>query len=179
MTNSLGLKHKITNTDVDFAFRKTVSITPSFLKKHGIKGLILDVDNTLTTHDNPVPAEGIPEWLENMRKNGIKLIIVSNNHDERVKRFAAPLGLDYVCDGGKPLKRGYTAAMKKMGLTAAETAAVGDQLFTDVWGANHSRIKMLFVEPMEPEPRSKRFIRFKRVLEKPFLPRKFVDDKKE
>ena len=74
---------------------------------------------------------------------------------------------------------GYTAAMKKMGLTAAETAAVGDQLFTDVWGANHSRIKMLFVEPMEPEPRSKRFIRFKRVLEKPFLPRKFVDDKKE
>ena len=175
----MGLRHKITKTGVDFAFRKTVNITPDFLKKHGINGLILDVDNTLTTHDNPVPAEGIPEWLENMKKNGIKLIIVSNNHDERVKRFAGPLGLDYVCDGGKPLKRGYTAAMKKMGLTASETAAVGDQLFTDVWGANHSRIKMLFVEPMEPEPKSKRFIRFKRVLEKPFLPGKFVDDKKE
>ena len=156
-----------------------MDITPSFLKKHGIKGLILDVDNTLTTHDNPVPAEGIPGWLDDMRKNGIKLIILSNNHDERVRRFAAPLGLDYVCDGGKPLKRGYTAAMKKMGLSAQETAAVGDQLFTDVWGANHSRIRMIFVQPMEPEPRSKRFIRFKRVLEKPFLPNKFVDDKKE
>ena len=175
----MGLKHKITNTDVDFAFRRTVNITPSFLKKHGIKGLILDVDNTLALHDNPVPADGITEWLENMRNNGIKLIIVSNNHDERVKHFAAPLGLDYVCDGGKPLKRGYTAAMKKMRLAASETAAVGDQLFTDVWGANHSRIKMIYVQPMEPEPKSKRFIRFKRVLEKPFLPRKFVDDKKE
>lgn len=175
----MGLKHKITKTDVDFAFRKTVGITPSFLKKHGIKGLILDVDNTLAFHDDPVPAEGIPEWLGNMKKSGIKLIILSNNHDERVKRFAAPLGLDYVCDGGKPLKRGYAAAMKKMGLKASETAAVGDQLFTDVWGANHSHIKMLFVQPMQPEPKSKRFIRFKRVLEKPFLPDKFVDDEKE
>ena len=164
---------------MDYAFRRTVDIKPSFLKKHGIKGLILDIDNTLATHDNPIPAEGIPEWLENMKKSRIKLIILSNNHDERVKRFAAPLGLDYVCDGGKPLKRGYTAALKKMGLTAAETAAVGDQLFTDVWGANHSHIRMIFVQPIEPEPKSKRFIRFKRVLEKPFLPDKFAHDEKE
>ncbi|WP_028518747.1 YqeG family HAD IIIA-type phosphatase [Ruminococcus flavefaciens] len=175
----MGLKHKITKTDVDFAFRKTVDITPSFLKKHGIKGLILDVDNTLTTHDNPVPAEGITEWLENMKKSGIKLIIVSNNHSDRVRPFADPLGLDFVSDSGKPLKRGYTAAMKKMGLTPDETAAVGDQLFTDVWGANFAKVKMLYVEPMELEPKSKRFIRFKRVLEKPFLPKKFVDDIKE
>ena len=175
----MGLKHKITKTDVDFAFRKTVDITPAFLKKHGIKGLILDVDNTLTTHDNPVPAEGIIQWLENMKKNGIKLIIVSNNHAERVRKFADPLGLDFVSDSGKPLKRGYTAAMKKMGLSPEETAAVGDQLFTDVWGANLAKVRMLYVEPMELEPKSKRFIRFKRVLEKPFLPKKFVDDKKE
>lgn len=164
---------------MDFAFRKTVDITPAFLKKHGIKGLILDVDNTLTTHDNPVPAEGIIQWLENMKKNGIKLIIVSNNHAERVRTFADPLGLDFVSDSGKPLKRGYTAAMKKMGLSPEETAAVGDQLFTDVWGANFAKVRMLYVEPMELEPKSKRFIRFKRVLEKPFLPKKFVDDKKE
>ncbi|MCR4794627.1 MAG: YqeG family HAD IIIA-type phosphatase [Ruminococcus sp.] len=175
----MGLKHKITKTDVDFAFRRTVDITPEFLEKHGIRGLILDVDNTLTTHDNPVPAEGIVNWLDCMKKNGIKLIIVSNNHAERVRKFADPLGLDFVSDGGKPLKRGYTAAMKKMGLSASETAAVGDQLFTDVWGANFAKVKMLYVEPMELEPRSKRFIRFKRVLEKPFLPKKFVDDIKE
>ncbi|MBQ6034291.1 MAG: YqeG family HAD IIIA-type phosphatase [Ruminococcus sp.] len=175
----MGFKHKITRTDVDFAFRKTVNITPDFLKKHGVKGLILDVDNTLTTHDHPVPAKGISEWLENMKNNGIKLIIVSNNSAERVKPFAEPLGLDFVSDSGKPLKRGYKAAMEKMGLTPSETAAVGDQLFTDVWGANFAGVKMLYVEPMELEPKSKRFIRFKRVLEKPFLPKKFADDTKE
>ena len=175
----MGLIHKITGTDVDFAFRRTVDISPAFLKKQGIKGLILDVDNTLTTHDNPVPAEGIREWLDDMKKNGIKLIIVSNNHPERVRPFADPLGLDYVSDSGKPLKRGYKAAMKKMGLTASETAAVGDQLFTDVWGANFSRIRILYVEPIKLEPKSKRFIRFKRVLEKPFLPKKFVNFAKE
>ena len=163
----MGLIHKITGTDVDFAFRRTVDISPAFLKKHGIKGLILDVDNTLTTHDNPVPAEGI------------KLIIVSNNHPERVRPFADPLGLDFVSDSGKPLRKGYKAAMKKMGLKASETAAVGDQLFTDVWGANISGVTMLYVEPMELEPKSKRFIRFKRVLEKPFLPKKFVELAKE
>ena len=175
----MGLLQRITKTDVDFAFRRTVDIKPSFLKKHGIKGLILDVDNTLTTHDNPVPAEGIAEWLESMKANGIKLIIVSNNHPERVKPFAEPLGLDFVSDSGKPLSKGYKAAMKKMGLFPEETAAVGDQLFTDVWGANFSGVKMLYVEPIEMEPRSKRFIRFKRVLERPFLPKKFVNTAKE
>jgi len=175
----LGLIHKITGTDVDFAFRRTVDISPAFLKKHGIKGLILDVDNTLTTHDNPVPAEGIREWLDTMRAEGIKLIIVSNNHPERVRPFADPLGLDFVSDSGKPLRRGYKAALKKMGLKASETAAVGDQLFTDVWGANISGVTMLYVEPIELEPKSKRFIRFKRVLEKPFLPKKFVKLAKE
>jgi len=175
----LGLIHKITGTDVDFAFRRTVDISPAFLKKHGIKGLILDVDNTLTTHDNPVPAEGIREWLDTMRAAGIKLMIVSNNHPERVRPFADPLGLDFVSDSGKPLRRGYKAALKKMGLKASETAAVGDQLFTDVWGANISGVTMLYVEPIELEPKSKRFIRFKRVLEKPFLPKKFVKLAKE
>ncbi len=175
----MGLIHKITGTDVDFAFRRTVDISPAFLKKHGIKGLILDVDNTLTTHDNPVPAEGIREWLDTMRAAGIKLMIVSNNHPERVRPFADPLGLDFVSDSGKPLRRGYKAALKKMGLKASETAAVGDQLFTDVWGANISGVTMLYVEPIELEPKSKRFIRFKRVLEKPFLPKKFVKLAKE
>lgn len=177
LTLNMGFRHKITKTDPDLAFRRTVDIRPEFLKKRGIKGLILDVDNTLTTHDNPVPAEGIAQWLEDMKAQGIKLIIVSNNHAERVRPFADPLGLDFVCDSGKPLKKGYTEAMKRMGLKRSETAAVGDQLFTDIWGAKNAGVTSIFVEPMELEGRHKRFIRFKRVLEKPFLPKKFVDDK--
>jgi len=166
-------------TGADFAFRKTVHITPAFLKKHGIKGLILDVDNTLTTHDHPVPAEGIPEWIATMKKSGIKLMIVSNNRAERVKPFAEMLGLDFVSKGAKPMKKGYVRAMEKMGLSPSETAAVGDQLFTDIWGANFSKVTSIFVQPIEPEGKKERFIRFKRVIEKPFLPTKFKDDKQE
>ena len=102
----MGIRHKITLTDVDYAFRQTVDITPQFLKKNGIKGLILDVDNTLAKHDDQTPAAGITEWLDDMRKNDIKLIIVSNNHPERVRPFAEPLGLDFVSESGKPLRKG-------------------------------------------------------------------------
>mgnify|MGYP000831335129 CR=1 FL=1 len=69
----------------DFAFRRVNDITPEFLFKNNIKGLLLDLDNTLTTHDNPVPGKGVEEWLKEMKSFGIKLIIVSNNHPERVK----------------------------------------------------------------------------------------------
>ncbi len=171
----MGIRNKLTMTGVDFAFRKTVDITPGFLREHGIKGLILDVDNTLTTHDHPAPAEGIPEWIDTMKKNGIRLMIVSNNRAERVEPFARLLGLDFVSKGAKPLKKGYVRAMKKMGLSPSETAAVGDQLFTDIWGANFARITSIFVQPIQPEGKKERFIRFKRVLEKPFLPKKFIE----
>ena len=58
------------------AFRKVSDISPEILKKLGIKGLILDVDNTLTTHDNPRPADGVLEWLDLMRNNNIKMMII-------------------------------------------------------------------------------------------------------
>jgi len=173
----MRFRNKITGTGADYSFRKTQNITPNFLKNRGIKGLILDVDNTLTTDENPVPPESIVKWLETMRKNGIKLIIVSNNHDERVRVFAEPLGLDYVCESLKPSKKGYTEAMQKMGLEPHEVAGVGDQLFTDVWGANFSGITSIYVQPMAIEGKEKRFILFKRKLEKPFLPVKYFDDK--
>lgn len=154
------------------AFHRVTDITPGVLERMGVRGLILDIDNTLTTHDHPVPAEGVEEWLSSTREHGISAVIVSNNHEPRVKPFADLLGLDYVCEGAKPLKKGYAAAAEKLGLPKEQIAAVGDQIFTDVAGANIYGIKMLFVEPIEKEPKKQRFIRFKRVLEKPFLPRK-------
>ena len=72
----MSIKRKITGTDADFAFRKTTDITPEFLKKHHILGLVLDVDNTLTTDENLTPGEGIPEWVESMKKAGSRMVIV-------------------------------------------------------------------------------------------------------
>ncbi len=153
------------------AFRKTSDISPQKLKELGIKGLILDLDNTLTTHDNPVPADGILDWLDCMKKNNIRLMIVSNNHPPRVKPFADMLGLDFVCEGKKPLTKGFREAAEKMQLTKNQIAAVGDQIYTDVLGANLYGIKMLYVQPIEHEKTV--FFKFKRKMEKPFLPKKF------
>lgn len=133
------------------AFRKASDITPQKLKELGIRGLILDLDNTLTTHDNPVPADGILEWLDCMKKNNIRLMIVSNNHPPRVKPFADMLGLDFVSEGRKPLTKGFREASQKMNLPKKQLAAVGDQIYTDVLGANLYGIKMLYVQPIEHE----------------------------
>lgn len=154
------------------AFRKVTDITAAFLKKNNIEGLILDLDNTLTTHDNPRPAEGVTDWIASMKASNIKLMIVSNNHPPRVKPFADMLGLDFVCEGRKPLTKGFREACRRMGITRKMAAAVGDQIFTDVLGANLFRIKMLYVKPIEHEKTA--FFKFKRAIEKPFLPKKFI-----
>lgn len=156
------------------AFRKVTDITPGYLKKTGIRGLILDLDNTLTTHDNPKPAEGVLDWLDTMKKNGIRLMIVSNNHPPRVKPFANMLGLDFVSEGAKPLTKGFKEAQKLMKLSKSELAAVGDQIFTDVLGAKLFGIKMLYVIPIEHEKTT--FFKVKRKLEIPFLPKKFYKE---
>lgn len=153
------------------AFRKATDITPDILKRLDIRGLILDLDNTLTTHDNPVPAEGVMDWLSLMKKNNIRLMIVSNNHPPRVRPFADMLGLEFVCEGAKPLTKGFTEALRRMNLPKEQIAAVGDQIFTDVLGANLFGIKMLYVVPIEHEKTA--FFKLKRFLEKPFIPKKY------
>lgn len=153
----------------DFAFWRVTEITPEFLIKNNIRGLLLDLDNTLTTHDNPVPGEGVTEWLDSMRSAGIKMVIVSNNHPPRVKPFADMLGLDFVCEGKKPLSSGFNRAQKRMDIPFSQLAVVGDQIFTDMLGANLKRVRGIFVYPIEHE--KTKFFKLKRWAEKPFLPK--------
>ena len=153
-----------------YVFDKVGEITPEFLHKKQIKGLLLDLDNTLTTHNNPVPPQSSLDWLDKMRAAGIKLMIVSNNHAPRVTPFAEQLGLDFVSEGKKPLTFRYTRAIKRLGLEKCSVAAVGDQIFTDVLGSNLKGIRSIFVFPIEPETSLP--FRFKRAIEKAFLPKK-------
>lgn len=154
-----------------FALKSVLEITPQALAVHDINALILDLDNTLTTHDNPVPAEGVLDWIADMRSHGIKLLIVSNNSAERVAPFAEILGLHFVPNGAKPLPAGYIKAVKELGYSRKNICAVGDQIFTDILGANLAGIRSVFVYPIEPE--KSRFFRIKRAIEKPLLPKRF------
>lgn len=151
------------------AFSSVTKITPEFLKAYGIKALLLDLDNTLTTHNNPVPAEGILSWLKEMKSAGILLMIVSNNKAKRVVPFAEVLELPYESRGMKPLPAGFIRAMKRLGLEKSEIGVVGDQLYTDILGANLGGFFGIFVTPMKLEDSF--FFKIKRALERPFLPK--------
>lgn len=83
----------------DYYIPHITGVTTGFLNRHGVRGLILDVDNTLTTHDDPTPHPEIAAWLDGMRQAGVGMMIVSNNTEERVRPFAEILGLPYVADG--------------------------------------------------------------------------------
>lgn len=153
----------------DYVFESIADIPLSFFQKEGIDALILDLDNTLTTHNNPIPDPRRLDWFTQVKASGLKMIIVSNNHPERVRAFAEFLGLDFVSDGGKPLPRGYNEACRRLGVDKKRIAAVGDQIFTDVMGCKTTGIRSIFVFPIEYETGF--WFRVKRALEKPLLPK--------
>lgn len=116
----------------------------------GMRGIIFDVDNTLVMHDAPANDAAIA-LFERLRKIGYKTVLLSNNKEPRVKTFCEAVGgSDYVFKGGKPGKRGYYIAMRKMETNKSNTLFVGDQLFTDIWGANRSGLHSVLVEPIDP-----------------------------
>lgn len=131
--------------------RRITEITLEDLKNNGITALMLDVDNTLSTHHGTVLVDGLLEWLRSMHENGIKLIVVSNSKFKRIKPFAEKIGLPFISLACKPLPFGYLKAIKRLGANKREVAIVGDQLFTDIIGANMLRIKSVLVRPVKLE----------------------------
>lgn len=111
----------------------------------GFRALVLDVDNTLVEHGAPANEEAIA-FFENVRSIGFKTCIVSNNDEERIKPFATAVKSEYVFDAGKPSAKGYNLAMKILGCDRMNSMFIGDQLFTDIWGANRAGIYNILVK---------------------------------
>ena len=129
-------------------FQSVKEITISFLKENKIKALILDVDNTILDFDKNIP-KGVKEWCEDLKKQGIKMCILSNtNQKEKVRMVAEKLELPYFYFATKPLKRGFKKAIKELNEKKENIAAVGDQIFTDVIGANHAKLYSILVKPI-------------------------------
>jgi len=124
-------------------------ITIEILNKNNIKALILDVDNTLIDFDKNM-EEGTKEWCEDLKKQGIKFCILSNsNKVEKVKKVAEELGIAYFYFGTKPFKRGFKKAINYLGENSENIAAVGDQIFTDIIGANRCKMYSILVKPIK------------------------------
>ncbi len=143
------------------------AITPEELNSLGIRALILDIDNTLVTYDDPKPTESVAAWLDTMHSSGVQTAFVSNNHAPRVEAFCEGLDCYFHADAMKPSRRYLREAMAHMGTTVENTACVGDQLFTDVWAGKRAGMKAFLVPPIKDKRTP--FFKAKRLLEKPFL----------
>lgn len=153
-----------------FIFDNITDITIEFLKDNAIKGLLVDVDNTLTVaHANPTLKNGVEEWLLKMKEAGIGVIILSNAKEKRIKPFAQKIGLDFNALSLKPLPFGYLKAVRKLGLKKNKTAIVGDQLFTDILGGKLSGVKTILVTDITPEDKTS--FKIRRSIEKKILSR--------
>lgn len=143
-------------------------ITASMLTQMGMEAVVLDVDNTLVPHNDPNPTREVEEFLKDMRANNVKICIVSNNNFERVSSFAKRIGIEYFVHSAlKPRAYGYLKAAEIMGIDASKTAAIGDQIFTDVWGGNRADCYTVLVKPIDAQSEPF-YIKIKRLLEMPF-----------
>ena len=129
-------------------FNNVTEITTKMLNQYQIKGIILDVDNTLVDY-NKVPLDGLDEWIDKMKKEKIKFCIVSNSNDKnKVEAIAKKLDIPYFYFAMKPMKRGFKKAKRLLQLESKNIAVVGDQILTDVWGANRCNMFSILVKPI-------------------------------
>lgn len=158
-------------------FSSILDITPEFLRKNNIKAILLDVDNTLVDYDNNI-LDGAKEWAELMKLNGFKLCILSNTSKKgKAERMSKILDIPYIHFAKKPLKYGFIKAKKILEIDKYnEISAVGDQVMTDVYGANRCKIYSILVKPIN----SKDILvtRFNRIMERKIL-KEYYKYKKE
>lgn len=132
--------------------------------EEGYRGIIFDVDNTLVCHNAPAD-ERAKKLFRRLKNIGFEFCFTSNNKEPRVKKFCEDVqGKHYIYKANKPSTKGYCKAMELMGTTKENTFFVGDQLFTDVYGANRTGIHSILVTPMNPKEEIQ--IVLKRYLEK-------------
>lgn len=131
----------------DKYYVSTYSIDFLTLYNQGIKAILFDIDNTLVPHNHHTTKQAI-ELISTLHNIGFKTCLVSNNRKERVLTFAESLNTYFIYKAKKPLKNGYLEAMKLLGSNSTNTIFIGDQLFTDIWGANNAKIKCYLVKPI-------------------------------
>ena len=120
------------------------------LYQMGFRGIIFDIDNTLVPHGAPADQRAVALFAS-LRGMGYTTLLLSNNREPRVKSFAGQVGSRYLFKAGKPGKEGYLKAMEQMGTDVTNTLFVGDQLFTDVWGARRVGIVSYLTRPIHPK----------------------------
>ena len=120
------------------------------LYQEGYRGILFDIDNTLVPHGAPADERAIQLFKE-LRDIGFSCCLVSNNKKKRVAPFASLVGAENIELAAKPSRRGYERAMERLGTNPGNTVFIGDQLFTDIWGAKNAGLRNILVKPIHPK----------------------------
>lgn len=149
-----------------YIFPKVTDISTEFLRSLNIRLLLMDFDNTLMPYTQNTPSTELLLWLDRLKKADIQLCIVSNSHKSRVPDFCEKHHISCVTHAAKPSVKGINQAICQHNSTAAETALVGDQIFTDVLGANLSGVCSLLVKSIHNH---NFWLKLRHLLEIPFI----------
>lgn len=123
-------------------------VHPETLKEQGIKGIITDLDNTLVAWNIADATSEVIDWFEKMASVGIKITILSNNNEARVKIFSDPINMPFISSARKPLTNAFKLAARQMELEKESIVVIGDQVMTDVLGGNSAGFYTILVVPI-------------------------------
>lgn len=132
----------------DAVVASVTEVTPAFLQARGVRAVMVDLDDTLLASGSDILDPLFRTWLGSLSEAGVKVLILSNGKRTRVARWAEELGVVGLALIGKPLRRAFHSGLAQLGTRAQETAMVGDQLFTDVLGANRVGMVSILVQPL-------------------------------
>lgn len=135
----------------DIIVENIYDINLDFLKEKGITSLVLDIDNTLVPQKSKFPDKMTIEWLEKVKKEGFKICLISNNTKRRVNEFKEKVGVPGIAWAIKPRKGAFKKALKILNAKPNETALIGDQIFTDIFGGKRAGLYTILVKPLSKE----------------------------
>lgn len=147
-------------------FPRLTDLPPEYLHTHGIRLLMLDFDNTMLPYTSNTPDQPLLDWLQTIQAAGIQLCIVSNSKRQRVPTFGKTYGIDVITHAKKPFQRGIRACLSRYGVKPRQAALCGDQIYTDVLGANCGGVHSILVKSIHNH---NIWLKLRHVAEMPFI----------
>jgi len=141
-------------------------LTPDLLQELGIDLLMLDFDNTIVPYTTDIPTPLMEQWLMDMAECGIPVCVVSNSKNDRVRKFCHHYGIDCITHAKKPFTKGIRECLCKYGVEPSKAALVGDQIFTDTFGANNAGVLPILVRAIDNH---NIWLKLRHVAELPFI----------
>ena len=149
-----------------YRIKAITELTPEMLQAVGIQLLMLDFDNTIVPYTTNVPTEEMEAWLKAMLASDVKICVVSNSRNNRVKIFCEKYGIDCITHAKKPFPKGIKECLARYGLPKSACALAGDQVYTDTLGANCAGIRSILVKAIHNH---NFWLKLRHVAEMPFI----------